>query len=738
MRKPSAVGLIVPLVLALASALVWGQSYVVPTGSGSGSGSGAGSITNLSPSGATLWASNIVRVLTNATTQLTNFSTSTSSNMQVDVSGASLTNGWIRITNDGLYYLAFSINFRFNVLTSVDRTNAFGITTNLNAPGTNFTDILVTTSGRGGTNHFTASGQGIVYCPSNTWVTLSGYTPGTAVTNDITIQRASLTAFSVSGTTFGGGSLSSLPSFVLTNAETKDVLLTAGLKVNGQQTNVDTVRITASPASMNADGIINANNLTSSNRIWSLGYLTNALGFTNGGAALIYGESRLGGGVVVSNYNTNLGWSRNIGPVTNVDATVLSALTASKALILDANKVVANPSGVADTTTFLRGDNTYAVPPGGSATPGGLTGNPIQVRDGAGAFYGTNSTAEAFIWDITNAFMGINLGGRSPNAGLEIGTSGPGSALEEAKVRIGSGTGTNSLSHNALVHHTAAGTGALQLSSDATTAFLDGNASGVFFSNPGYVTNVSFISQRRFDIPGSGSTVTLYRTNQNWQWHVLSNTTFAVDTASSNATWNVRGSNAAFAITWPATFRWWNGKTLTDAPTFQNTPFEFRVWIENGTNASIVAERELALVPGYRAIFDTNSATGDITVSGARRTNYATGAFTVDLGTDAHVDITNVVASSYSITLFGPRLGTTFSIGFLSDSTPRTLTFLTSLAGSTNGGMVWLSTNGTTSATNWLTEASKYGVICGRVRETHLTGEAPRTNIFLWGKNQTP
>jgi hypothetical protein len=47
----------------------------------------------------------------------------------------------------------------------------------------------------------------------------------------------------------------------------------------------------------------------------------------------------------------------------------LPTLTINKALVLDGFNNVTNPSGTADSTTFLRGDNVYAVPSGSSSTP---------------------------------------------------------------------------------------------------------------------------------------------------------------------------------------------------------------------------------------------------------------------------------------------------------------------------------------------------------------------------------
>lgn len=67
-------------------------------------------------------------------------------------------------------------------------------------------------------------------------------------------------------------------------------------------------------------------------------------------------------------------------------------------------------SGPADTTTFLRGDNTWAVPPGGGGSPGG-SGSELQYRGGASTF----SPVSGATSDGTNVTFGsTNLRATSP------------------------------------------------------------------------------------------------------------------------------------------------------------------------------------------------------------------------------------------------------------------------------------------------------------------------------------
>lgn len=76
-------------------------------------------------------------------------------------------------------------------------------------------------------------------------------------------------------------------------------------------------------------------------------------------------------------------------------------LTASRALVLNANNGVAVASGTPDGTKFLRDDNTYATPPGGLVTPGGNEAN-LQVKMGSD-FVGSTNT----FYDVTNSTLAI-------------------------------------------------------------------------------------------------------------------------------------------------------------------------------------------------------------------------------------------------------------------------------------------------------------------------------------------
>ncbi len=149
---------------------------------------------------------------------------------------------------------------------------------------------------------------------------------------------------------------------------------------------------------------------------------------------------------------------------------------------------------------------------------------------------------------------------------------------------------------------------------------------------------------------------------------------------------------------------------------------------------------EKVLAVGYKTELVTN---GNLVTmqSTERQTNYATGTLTINCATDVQADITNTVASAYTITLASPVIGTSGTLSFTSDNTARQITLsCPALAALANGGMSWLSTNGTTLLTNVLTGAggSTNSVLAWSVRARHMAGQAPTTNILVWHKHQTP
>ena len=127
----------------------------------------------------------------------------------------------------------------------------------------------------------------------------------------------------------------------------------------------------------------------------------------------------------------------------------------------------------------------------------------------------------------------------------------------------------------------------------------------------------------------------------------------------------------------------------------------------------------------------TNHTTKTVTatIGNQRYTNYADANITINAATDVTANFTNAVAGNRSITLATPVVGTSGSLGLVSDSSARTLAILAPVA------ITWLSTNDTATATNILTTASKRSLFAWRVG---YGTDGVSTNIHCWVKNQTP
>lgn len=274
-------------------------------------------------------------------------------------------------------------------------------------------------------------------------------------------------------------------------------------------------------------------------------------------------------------------------------------------------------SGTANSTTYLRGDNTWATPSGGS----GGTNFPPVISATTNVTVGTGVRQHLMFASPSNQF--VNFQGAAINGETITGS----------------------------------------------------------FTNSGS-TNVSW----SFNAGGSASSY--------WDYRVASNVTrFTVPAGSMvKQTWFYSTNNGA---------RWSVGE---------------------------VNQVEYEVVAGYKSEIITNGATATIQTT-QRYTNYATGAFTINCATDVHANITNAVASNYAITLATPVIGTSGSLGLVSDGSARTLAILSPVA------ITWLSTNDTATATNILTTASKRSLFAWRVG----TGtDGVSTNIHCWVKNQTP
>jgi hypothetical protein len=225
--------LLMPL---LASGQVVGGGVGIYRSKGNGNGSGSGSITNLSPAAGSIYAGTAFSVLavTNTVKLFTNYTASAVSNVIADVSG---TNGYLRVTNAGLYYVDFAATYR-SITNGAIRTNVIVVTTNVAAVGLTETLVKATSISQGASNIYHAAAGGWIYMPSNTYVALGVKHNDTSTTNDLSILNAVLSVSVAGGTTYGsgsGGSGSGIPTSA--GYGTNTTLLNARLGTGSAGTN---------------------------------------------------------------------------------------------------------------------------------------------------------------------------------------------------------------------------------------------------------------------------------------------------------------------------------------------------------------------------------------------------------------------------------------------------------------------------------------------------------------------
>lgn len=105
-----------------------------------------------------------------------------------------------------------------------------------------------------------------------------------------------------------------------------------------------------------------------------------------------------------------------------------------------------------------------------------------------------------------------------------------------------------------------------------------------------------------YTIPSNSSVMTIYGTNQHYRARIVGNITFADSDLSSNVIYRVFLTNNASTITWPASWRWIDGKTVSSAPSMQggdyilavrNSDGQINAWQEVGPGL------EIGPGPGY-------------------------------------------------------------------------------------------------------------------------------------------
>ena len=311
---------------------------------------------------------------------------------------------------------------------------------------------------------------------------------------------------------------------------------------------------------------------------------------------------------------------------------------------------------------------------GGGGTPVGVDGS-VQYNKSS-AFYGTNQlrvedSAGLYLVASNTSGAGLLLKGNNTQLLIEAGGAGAsfvgttnasvlrlGTSNEVRWIIRGTATGLN-------------GPGDLVSSGSLNLGEFPG-ASATF----GHIANVNGQNVRAhvysnvvYSIPGDTSVVTLYGTNQFWRLNITSNITFADSGLGSNIVYWIKATNNASTVTYPGTWRWLSGPSLTTAPSLQGGEYILRVQkFDDATNAWVEVQPSLILVAGPGQALTTNGNTVTIN-SGPFQTLAYTDVtnciFNMALGYNASITLTNSVGFDQPINL---RAGADFKIYVAQDN----------------------------------------------------------------------
>lgn len=132
---------------------------------------------------------------TNFHRAFTNWEFAVATNLETVITG---TNGFIRVTNTGMYEVSMAVTYNSITNPLAMKTNQFVITTNLNFMGTNSTEIGFTGTTMGMTNYFSGAASGLILLNSNTYVGLAHRQINNVGTNNLNIVSAFLTVKPIS------------------------------------------------------------------------------------------------------------------------------------------------------------------------------------------------------------------------------------------------------------------------------------------------------------------------------------------------------------------------------------------------------------------------------------------------------------------------------------------------------------------------------------------------------------
>jgi hypothetical protein len=299
-------------------------------------------------------------------------------------------------------------------------------------------------------------------------------------------------------------------------------------------------------------------------------------------------------------------------------------------------------TGTQDSTTFLRGDGLWAVPPtggGGGGTPAGAAGD-VQLNNGAGAF----AASSLLHWDTTNSRLGV--GTSTPPARLTVSLNAaalqPPTSDTVALVSNADGTATRLMldcygASAVLTFRTAGGTAAAPtaVASGQALGFVTGQGRGATMYGAGARVGMNFYSAEAWTDSAQGAYMSFYTTPAGSttiaeRMRIDPSGNVGIGTTSPgyklDVSGQIRSTSAGGNFIYPADsgYEWWVG-SYTDLVSFQVTHRQIAgpnsyiapLTITTGGNVGVGTASPLATVHSTGSIFvsglgsyPTNSGAG--------------------------------------------------------------------------------------------------------------------------------
>ncbi len=337
----------------------------------------------------------------------------------------------------------------------------------------------------------------------------------------------------------------------------------------------------------------------------NLGFLNRSLTLESNANRFYYANTPYGNFGVSNTYGLDGVYSSN-GVFAKLH---LPGLTASRAVILNSAGMAVSPSGTPDSTTFLRGDGAYAVPPGLSAPYG--ANNQIQFYQDGGL-----SASNELVWSRSGKY--IKVTDNSQGVGAFLGFS----YLYAESSQLGLGA-----SNAAQWYVQGTSSGGYKAGGIYPSGVNGEGTIGSEHASVGKIGEVvarkvltSITSNRVSTVAVASSQLIFYGTNQYSRANVTTDALLHFDGVQPGVRYLVGITNHANLITYSnsfSSFQWPKRQGRGPGPTLSNGVFFVEIFQQaagDPTNAWDVAAPELDVVFGIGTAGDTNAAGTTLTI----------------------------------------------------------------------------------------------------------------------------